>query len=104
MLQQADGLLLDELVHHVAQHSAHGVEALVGLADVGEAGVIEENLLYYKYSDSLAQLGARLHDAKAQRDNLRSEQEVDNLRRIVLDEGANDSERCEAKIFKRSAL
>jgi hypothetical protein len=104
VLQQADGLLLDELVHHVAQHSAYGVEALVGLADVRKTGVIKKDLLYYEYSDGLAQLGARLHNAQAQRDNLRSKEEVDDLRGIVLDKGANDSERREAKIFERPAL
>lgn len=79
MLQQAHGLLLHELVHHVTQHSAHGVEALVGLADIGKAGVIEKNLLYNEDSYSLAKLGARLHDAQAQRDNLGSEKEVDDF-------------------------
>lgn len=79
VLQQAHGLLLDELVNHVAQHSANRVEALVGLADVGKASVIKKYLLNNEDSDGLAKLGARLHDAQAQRDDLRSEQEVDNL-------------------------
>jgi hypothetical protein len=41
VLEQANSLLLHELVNHVAQHGSNSVETLVGLADVGKANVIE---------------------------------------------------------------
>lgn len=104
MLQQADRLLLDELRHHVAEHGADGVEALVRVADVGEAHVVEQDLLHDEDRDRLAQLRARLHDAQTQRDDLGREQEVDHLGRIVLDERADDAERGEAQVFERAGL
>jgi hypothetical protein len=41
MLEQANSLLLHELVDHVAQYRSNGVETFVGLANVGKANVIE---------------------------------------------------------------
>lgn len=41
MLEQADGLLLDQLVDHVAEDGANGIEPLVGLADVCETNIIQ---------------------------------------------------------------
>ena len=45
VLQQPRGGLLDERADQVREHRAHGVEALGSRANVGEAGLIEENLL-----------------------------------------------------------
>lgn len=63
MLQEAHGLLLDQLGNHVAEHRPNGIEALVGVTDVSEPSIIEQYLLYDEYCDSLAQLRPGLHDA-----------------------------------------
>ena len=54
MLKKAYSLLLHELVDHITKHSSNGIEALVSLADVCEANIVEENLLHDKNSNSLA--------------------------------------------------
>jgi hypothetical protein len=41
VLEQADSLLLHELVDHVAKYSADSVKAFVSLADVGKTDIIE---------------------------------------------------------------
>lgn len=41
MLEQAYSLLLDKLIDHVAENSTNSVEALIGLADVCEANIIQ---------------------------------------------------------------
>ena len=56
------------------------VAPVVGLADVVEAGLVQEDLLEDEGGHGLAQLRARLHDAETQRDDLRRQQEVDHLK------------------------
>lgn len=46
VLEQAYGLLLDELVDHVRKHCADGVESLVGLADVRKTNIVKQDLLH----------------------------------------------------------
>ena len=104
MLEKARRLLLDELANHVAENGAHGVEPLVRRADVVEAVVIQEYLLHNEDGDRLAQLGARLHDAEAERYYLGGQEEVDNLGRVVLDKGPDDAKRREAEILERPRL
>ena len=84
VLEEAHGLRLDELVHHVREHRADGVEALVGVADVREAGLVEEDLLHDEDRDGLGELGAGLHDSQAERDDLCRQQEVDDQVVVVL--------------------
>lgn len=96
VLQQADRLLFDKLIDHVAEDSAYSVEALVGLTDVGEANVVKQYLLDDENGHSLAELRARLHDAQTERNDLGREQEVDDFRRVVLDKSANYTERRQA--------
>ena len=104
MFEQTNSLLLDELINHVAEHSAYSVEALVGLTDVREARIVKQNFLYDEYRNGFAELRAGLHDAQAKRDNFRSEQEVDNLRGIILNKCADDTKRCESEILERSTF
>ena len=70
MLEQANSLLLHQLIDHVAEDGSDGVETLIGLADVGKTNIVEEYLLYDEDGNSLTELGARLHDAQTQRNNL----------------------------------
>lgn len=104
MLEQADRLLLHQLLHHIAEDGAYSVETLVRLADVVEAHVVEENFLDNENGNSLTELTASLHDAQAQRDNLRGKEEVDDIRRVVLNERANDTEGSEAQVFEGARL
>lgn len=101
MLEKANGLLLDELVDHVAEHGTDSVEPLVGLADVGQPYVIEQDLLHNEDGHGLAQLRACFHYTQAQGDDLGCQQKVDDLGRVVLDERTNDAQRREAEVLER---
>ena len=56
------------------------VAPVVGLADVVQSSLVQEDLLEDEGGHGLAQLRARLHDAQTQRDDLRRQQEVDHLK------------------------
>jgi len=104
MFQEPHRLLLDELVDHVRQHGADGVEALVGLADVLQPEVVEEDLLHDEDGDCFGELGAGLHDPQAEGDDLGCEEEVDYFAAVVFDEGADHAEGGQAQVFKRAGL
>ena len=70
MLEQPNRLRLDELVDHVAEDGADGEEALVSVANVGQPRFVEQDLLDDEDGDRLGELGACLHDAEAERDDL----------------------------------
>ena len=65
MLQETHRLGLNELVDHVAEYGADGVEAFVRVADVRQAGLVEQDLLDDEDGDGLGQLRACFHDAQA---------------------------------------
>ena len=102
VLEQPHGLLLHQLSDHVAQHGPHGVESLVGGADVGKTNIIQQYLLYNEDGHRLAQLRARLHNAKAERDDLGSEKEVDDIRGVILDQCTDHAQGGEAQVFERA--
>lgn len=52
--------------------------------------------------DGLAELRARLHYAQTERNDLGSEQKVDDLGRVVLDQGTDDTEAGEAEVLERA--
>jgi hypothetical protein len=91
MLQQTDSLLLDELVDHVAKDGADGVKAFVGLADVRQADIIQQDLLHDKDRDGLAEFGAGLHDTKTEWDDFGCQEEIDDLGGVILDKCTNDT-------------
>lgn len=93
MLQKPNRLLVDQLSDHVAEDGANGVETLVCLADILQTHVVKQNLLNDENGDGFAELGASLHNTKAERDDLCGEKEVDDLRGVVLDKSANDAKR-----------
>lgn len=104
MLQQPNGLLIHQLRHHIRQDCAHSVKALICLANVLQAHVVEENLLHDEDGDGLTQLGAGLHDAQAERDDLGREQEVDDFGAVVLDQRADDAEGSQAEVLEGAGL
>ncbi len=104
MLQEPSRLLLDQLSDHIAQDRTDGVEPLVRRADVVKAVIVEQYLLHDEDGDGFAELRPGLHDAQTQRDDLCRQQKVDHLRRVILDQGADDAERGQAKIFEGARL
>lgn len=54
VFEQPHSLLLDQLSHHVAEHSSHSIESFVGVTNVSKSSVIKKDLLHDKYSNSLA--------------------------------------------------
>lgn len=53
MLQQANCLGLHQLVDHVAEDGTDGIKPLVSVADVGETGLVEKDLLDNEDRDGL---------------------------------------------------
>ena len=84
MLQETHRLSLNELIDHVAEYGADGVEAFVRVADVGQASLVEQYLLDDEDGDGLGQLRACLHDAQTQWNDLRGQEEVDDGSVVVL--------------------
>ena len=84
MLQQADCLGLNKLVDHVAQDGSDSVEPFVGMTDIGETSLIQEDLLYNEDGNSLRKLRSRLHNAQAKGYNFRRQQEVNNSVVVIL--------------------
>ncbi len=102
VLEQPDCLLLDELSDHVAEDSAHSIETLIRRTNIRQANVIEKNLLHDENRDGLTKFRSGLHNTKAERNDLGGEEEVDDVRRVILDQGSDDAERCEAQILERA--
>jgi hypothetical protein len=70
VFEQADCRSLDELIHHVAKDGADSKEALISVTDIGEPGLVEEDLLHDEDRDGLGEFRAGFHDAQAERDDL----------------------------------
>ena len=80
------------------------LEPVVGLADVEEARVVQEDLLHDEGGDGLAQLGAVVHDPQAERDDLGGQEEVDHLPLVGLDQGADHPEGSEPQVLEGPGL
>lgn len=104
VFQQPIRPLIHQVLHHITQHAAHGVKPLVSLADIIQAHVVEQDLLHDEDGDRLAELGAGLHDAEAERDDLGGKEEVDHVGGVVLNEGADHAERGQAQVFEGAGL
>lgn len=100
MLKKSRRLRLDELGNHIAEDGADGVEALISGANVVEAVIIQQDLLHDEYGHRLAKLGASFHDAQAERDDLGGEEEVDDFGRVILDQGADNTQASQAQILE----
>ena len=96
-------------------------EAFKGLADVGEAGFIQQDLLQDEGGHCFGELTARLHDAKAQWDDLCCQQKVYDILFIslikkdeidpersdlfhYLDKSTHNSETSKAEVFEWPGL
>lgn len=96
--------MLDKLCNHVAQDGSHGIEPFVGSTDVCEANVVEKDLLYDEDGHCLAKLRSGLHNPEAERNDLRGQEEVDHIGRVILHQSTNDAQGGETEIFKRARL
>jgi hypothetical protein len=56
MFEESDRLRLDKLIDHVAEDGADSEKALIGVTDVREPGLVEEDLLYDKDCYRLGEL------------------------------------------------
>src|SRR3546814_8184956 len=65
VFEQTDSLLLYQLIDHIAKNGSDRVKALVRLANVGQAHVIQQYLLNNEYCDGLAEFRAGFHYAQA---------------------------------------
>lgn len=79
MLQESDSLRIDQIVHHRAQDGANGVESFVGLANICQSKVVEQDLLHDEDGDCFGKLRSGFHDAEAERDDLGREEEIDDI-------------------------
>ena len=104
MLQEPHSLLVNKLSDHITENSANSVESLVGLADVLQSHVIEQDLLNDEDSNGLAEFRPSLHDTEAERNDLRGKEEIDHFCRVVLDQSANHAKRRQAEVFEGSRL
>lgn len=104
MLEQTSRLLLHQLGDHVAKHCTHSIETLVRGADVVETVVVQQDLLDDKDGNGLGQLGACLHNSQTEGDNFGSQEKVDDLGRVVLNQGADDSKTSKAKVLEWARL
>lgn len=96
--------MLDELADHIAQYCTDRIESLVCGADVVQSIIVQQYFLHNEYGDRLAKLRAGLHDSKTEGDDLCGQKKVDDLRRVVLDKGADHAEARESKVFEGAAL
>lgn len=104
MLEKANSLLLHKLGNHVAQNSAHGIESFIGRANIAQTDVVEKDFLHDKDSHSFAQLRSRLHDTETERDDLRGQEEVDHVGRIILHQRADNTQGRESEVFEGTRL
>jgi hypothetical protein len=100
MLKKSHRLLVDQLGYHIAEDCADSVETLISLTDVLQAHVVKQNLLDNEDGNSFAELRASLHDTEAKRDDLRGEEEVDDLGRVILNQSTNDTERGQTEVLE----
>lgn len=122
MFQQTHGLCLDQPNHHVAENGADGIEAFIRRTDVSQSRVVEQDLLHNEDGHRLGKLTPGLHDSQTQGNDFRGQKKGDGGRGIiagpvsrrsvgidrstrgwfVLDQGSNDAEGGQSKIFKGS--
>lgn len=79
-------------------------KAIIGLADVREAAVVQKYLLEDECGDCLGQLGPTLHDTQAQRYDLSRQQEGDDFLFVCFHERPDDSQAGETEVFEWSCL
>ena len=72
------------------------------MADVTQAKVVQQDLLNDEYRDRLGQLRTGLHDAKAEWNDLRGEQKVDDFGAVVFDKRSNHAERSQTQVLERT--
>lgn len=105
MFEQPHRLTLHNLTDHVTQHRPHRIKPLVGLADVRQSHIIQQDLLNDEDGYGLTEFRASLHDPEAERDDFGGEKESDYVGIIVLFyQSTDDTEGCETEVFERTSF
>ena len=104
MLQQPRRGLDQLAFYHVVEHGAHGEEPLCRHAQIGQTVVVHQYLLDDEGCNSLGKVGPSFHDAEAQRDDLRLQQERDHLAVIDFNQGANHAKRGQPEVLEGAPL
>jgi hypothetical protein len=93
MFKKTRGLLLNKLSYHITENSANSIKPFVCGADVVETVVVKQYFLYDEDGHGFAKLRASFHNAKAERYDLRCQEEVDDFGGVVLDKSSDDTKR-----------
>ena len=78
--------------HNTYQDHRHVREPVVGLTDVVQSRLVQEDLLQDEGCHCLGQLRSGLHDPEAEGDDLCGQEEVDHLLFVSLDQGTDYTE------------
>lgn len=96
--------MLDELCHHVAQDGSYGIEPFVSSTNICEANIVEEDFLYNEDGHGLAEFRPGLHDPEAERNDLRGQEEIDHIGRVILHQSTDHAQGGKTEILKRARL
>ena len=102
MLEEPNSLLLNQLGDHIAQNGSNSVESLISGTNVGKSDIIKQDLLHNEDGHSFAQLGACLHDTQAKRDDFGGQQEINDIRRVILHQRTDHTEGGQAQVLERA--
>mmetsp|Transcript_306 Transcript_306/g.1015 ORF Transcript_306/g.1015 Transcript_306/m.1015 type:complete len:309 (+) Transcript_306:263-1189(+) len=100
MLEEPGRLRLFQGGNHLPENALHCVEALGRGANVTKPVLVQDDFFQNKDGHRLRKLSALAHDAQAQRDDVRANKELHDLRVVVLDKGADNTQRREAKVLE----
>jgi hypothetical protein len=89
------------LSNHVAEDRTNSIETLVCGTDVVKAVVVQKDLLNDEDGYGLAKFRTCLHDAQAERNNLRGQEEVDDFGRVILDERTDNTQARKPEVLER---
>lgn len=95
-------MLFHKLTNHVTKDGANGVESFVSSTNVVQTTVVEENLLNDEDGNCLAQFRAGLHYPETEGNDLRRQEEVDDLGGVVLDKCSDNAQGSQPQVFEWS--
>lgn len=55
VLEQPDGLALNQLADHITENCTYSIEPFIRMADIRQAGFIQQDFLHNEYGDSLGE-------------------------------------------------
>lgn len=79
VFEKAHGMGMRQIIDHQTKNVNDGMEAFIGMTNIGQSDLIQEDFLHDENGDGLGEFRAVLHNAQAKRNNLGGEKEVDHL-------------------------